>query len=82
MKLRTGRRNGRTLYLQIGEQPDGEQDPSVGMVDSAALARFLVDAGNEALAGAGPGVLEQMMSERLSQALSDVAVVKEARHGG
>lgn len=39
MKLRPGRRNPRTLYLQLGEEPS-DQDPCVGFMvddDTAAL---------------------------------------------
>ncbi len=45
---RTGRRNGRNLYAQVGPEPSG-QDVPVGMLDTPELARFAAEAMNAAL---------------------------------
>lgn len=47
MKLRTGRKVGRTLYLQIEEEPS-DDDILVGMVDTRQLAELIVDSVNKA----------------------------------
>lgn len=50
MRLRTGRKVGRTLYLQRGDQP-GDGDQLVGMMDTPELASAVVAAVNHAGAG-------------------------------
>jgi len=45
MKLRQGRRVGRTLYHQQGPEPS-EDDPIIGMVDDPELAATIVAAVN------------------------------------
>lgn len=47
MKFRTGRKVGRTLYVQIGDQPD-DMDLLIGIVDSADQADIIVNAVNAA----------------------------------
>lgn len=47
MKLRTGRKVGRTIYVQHGEQPS-DDDQLVGMMDTPALATAVVGAVNYA----------------------------------
>lgn len=47
MRLRTGRKLGRTLYLQVGPGPD-YRDLFVGMMDTAAMAQLVVEAFNAA----------------------------------
>ena len=42
MRLRVGRKVGRTIYLQLGDEPSDE-DVLVGVVDTAALAQFICD---------------------------------------
>jgi hypothetical protein len=44
MKLRAGRRNPRTLYLQVGDRPDDQVDLPIG---------FLIDTDVAALIGEG-----------------------------
>lgn len=46
-RLRVGRKVGRTLYLQAGNEPS-DDDRLVGMVDTTKLATALVDAWNRA----------------------------------
>lgn len=43
MRLRQGRKVGRTLYVQLQDHPS-DVDVLVGVVDSPELAAFLVDA--------------------------------------
>lgn len=45
LKLRQGRRVGRTLYEQTGPEPS-EDDPIIGLVDNPELAATIVDAVN------------------------------------
>ena len=45
MRLRQGRRVGRTLYHQQGPEPS-EDDPIIGMVDTPELAATIVAAVN------------------------------------
>lgn len=45
MKFRTGRKVGRTLYVQIGDQPD-DMDLLIGIVDSSDQADIIVNAVN------------------------------------
>ena len=45
MKFRTGRKVGRTLYVQIGDQPD-DMDLLIGIVDSTDQANIVVNAVN------------------------------------
>jgi hypothetical protein len=47
VKLRTGRRNGRNLYLQRGDEPDHDRDLPIGMVDSSDWADLIVTAVND-----------------------------------
>lgn len=49
MKLRTGRHNGRTLYLQTGEQPDRDEDLQIGTVDTEELGALVVESVNALL---------------------------------
>ena len=44
-RWRTGRRVGRTIYAQIGDQPS-DDDPLIGMMDSIGLAIATVRAHN------------------------------------
>jgi hypothetical protein len=53
VKLRVGRRNGRNLYVQIGAEPDHDNDAPVGMVDTDELAAFLVMCVNDRLEAGG-----------------------------
>jgi hypothetical protein len=46
---RTGRRNDRTIYAQLGPEPD-ERDPFIGTLDTAELVAEAVSAHNECLA--------------------------------
>lgn len=46
MKLRTGRENGRTIYIQRGDEP-AKTDPMVATADTAPLAARLVEAFNQ-----------------------------------
>ena len=43
--LRVGRRVGRTIYVQLNDEP-GDNDLLIGMMDSVGLAQFLVNAYN------------------------------------
>lgn len=43
MRLRTGQRNGHTLYLQRGDKPS-DDDPSIGFITDPAVARLLCQA--------------------------------------
>jgi len=45
MKLRVGRKVGRTIYLQRGDQPS-DDDQLVGLMDTPELARHLVECSN------------------------------------
>lgn len=45
MRLRTGRKVGRTIYRQLGAIPS-DDDPLVGVMDTADLAKLVVDAFN------------------------------------
>lgn len=45
MKLRTGRKLGRTLYIQLGAEP-ADTDPCIGMVDTSELASVVVNSFN------------------------------------
>jgi hypothetical protein len=45
---RTGRKVGRTIYAQLGAEPD-DHDPLIGMLDTAVLARAAVRAHNKEL---------------------------------
>lgn len=45
IKLRIGRRVGRTIYIQRGEEPSDE-DSLVGLVDTRDLAQLIVEAVN------------------------------------
>jgi hypothetical protein len=42
---RVGRKVGRTIYLQLGDQP-GDTDLLIGMMDTPDLARRVVEAMN------------------------------------
>ena len=44
---RTGRKVGRTIYLQQGADPS-DDDPLIGVMDTNELARIVVDAVNGA----------------------------------
>jgi hypothetical protein len=48
MRWRTGRKVGRTIYAQIGDEP-GDHDPLIGVMDSKALAEAAVRAHNQIL---------------------------------
>jgi hypothetical protein len=45
MKFRVGRKVGRTLYLQLSDEPSDE-DPLIGVMDTRALAALVCDAIN------------------------------------
>lgn len=45
MKWRTGRKVGRTIYLQVRDQPS-DSDRLIGVMDSPQLAAEAVDAVN------------------------------------
>lgn len=45
MKFRTGRKVGRTLYVQINDQPD-DMDLLIGIVDTSDQADIIVNAVN------------------------------------
>jgi len=45
MKWRTGRRVGRTIYQQHGDEPS-DDDQLIGVMDTAELAQEAVDAAN------------------------------------
>lgn len=45
---RTGRKVGRTIYMQFGPEPD-DGDLLIGMMDSAEIAQAAVDAHNASL---------------------------------
>ena len=45
MKVRTGRKNPHTLYLQTGEQPD-DADPCLGLIISPTVSAVIADAVN------------------------------------
>jgi len=49
VKFRTGRKVGRTLYVQIGDQPD-DMDLLIGIVDSGDQADIIVSAVNRVAA--------------------------------
>jgi hypothetical protein len=46
---RTGRHNGRTIYAQLGPEPDREVDVAIGMLDTPELAAEAVGAHNDRL---------------------------------
>lgn len=52
MKLRTGRHNPLTLYLQLGERPS-DTDPCIGLAVGPEVAATLVRLANGELLGAG-----------------------------
>lgn len=45
MKLRTGRKNGRNIYIQLGDEPH-DTDPQVGCIDTSILADAMVQTFN------------------------------------
>lgn len=48
MKLyRHGRKNHRTIYLQVGSSPDTVADQQVGTMDTPELGRLVVDLLND-----------------------------------
>jgi hypothetical protein len=47
LRLRTGRKVERTLYIQVGDQPS-DDDRLIGMVDTPELAETIVRAVNDA----------------------------------
>ncbi len=48
-RYRTGRKVGRTIYRQIGDDPT-DRDELIGLMDTRELAAFAVEAMNDALA--------------------------------
>jgi hypothetical protein len=54
-RYRTGRRQPRTIYQQLGNEPS-DTDPMVGSMDTAELAAFAVAAMNGAAPAAVPVV--------------------------
>lgn len=42
MKLRAGRRNGRTLYLQLGDEPS-DKDPCIGFTVDDGAAEIIAE---------------------------------------
>ncbi len=53
---RTGRHNGRVIYLQPGPGPDRDTDVMIGAMDTAELARRVCEAVNAYLAEPPEGV--------------------------
>ena len=49
---RVGRKVGRTVYAQLGAEPD-DHDPIIGLLDTKALAEAAVRAHNDELRRAG-----------------------------
>ncbi len=43
---RTGREVGRTVILQMGAEPNRDEDPTIGTMDSSPLGRLVVAAVN------------------------------------
>ncbi len=41
VKLRTGRKVGRTIYVQLGDEP-ADTDPLIGVMDTPELADLVV----------------------------------------
>lgn len=54
MTWRTGRKNGRNIYIQHGPEPSDDDKP-IGMMDTAALAARVVEAVNAWAAAGEPG---------------------------
>ena len=52
---RTGRRNHRVIYLQVGSEPS-DDDVMVGSFDTAQLARLFVDSVNRRVSGDHDGL--------------------------
>jgi hypothetical protein len=48
MTWRTGRKIGRTIYSQVGDQPS-DHDPLIGLMDTGTLADHAVKAHNAVL---------------------------------
>lgn len=51
LEMRTGRKLGRTLYVKNWGSDDPDHDVCVGIVDSPAVAKYIVDAVNERQGG-------------------------------
>ena len=51
---RTGRKVGRTIYAQMGNEPS-DNDPLIGVMDTPDLARLVVRAVNAMLSDLAPG---------------------------
>lgn len=54
-RWRVGRHLGRTVYLQIGDQPS-DQDLLLGMMDTAEVAHTVIEAVNEKRRREGPWI--------------------------
>jgi len=48
-RWRTGRKVGRTIYRQVGEEPSND-DPLIGVMDTPEWAALVVDAVNQRIA--------------------------------
>jgi hypothetical protein len=60
MRLRTGRKVGRTLYLQISDVPS-DDDILVGIVETRSLAELIVEDVNES-GGVGVFVADTLIN--------------------
>jgi hypothetical protein len=73
-RWRVGRTLGRTLYIQVGEEPSKE-DRCIGLMDTRELAEQVVAAVN------GPGAEEERLRAELARAEQHRDAATEA-HGG
>lgn len=67
MKIRQERRNGRNLYLQLGDEP-ADGDPCLGFIIDPAVAALLADGVN----GTRPG------GSSLAELIRDTLAAPEA----
>lgn len=68
-RWRTGRKVGRTLYLQIGDEPS-DSDPIIGLMDSPDLAELVVESVNTVRAAA-PEVIRHLVRRVVADALNE-----------
>lgn len=47
MKLRTGRKNRKNLYVQWGDQPSDTDDFSIGYVENPNVLKLMIEAANQ-----------------------------------
>lgn len=59
VKLRTGRENGRTIYIQMGDEPS-KDDPMVGTMDTASLSARMVYCFNRTMPALGPWLRDEI----------------------